>query len=154
MLKIVHCLKVFSSLNGIFSVNSNHFFLVLLDISSRRGLRIIFLGGKKDSKRVGDYEGTAVRKPYFDRSDKKRTQELFGEIQAMIDNDRNKSIRFIGRDMGVSAFLIKQVMHKDIQYFSYEMRKGRFLSQAMKASRKTALQSFSARASIPSNRTY
>ena len=62
----------------------------------------------------GDYEGTAARKLPSNRSDKKRTPEFVGEIQTMIGNDPSKSIRSIARDMGVSEFLIRQVVHKDI----------------------------------------
>ena len=38
--------------------------------------------------------------------------------------------------MGMSVFLIRQVVHEDIWYFSYKIRKGQFLSQAMKDKRK------------------
>ena len=48
----------------------------------------------------------------------------------MINNDPSKSIRSIARDMETSEFLIKQL------YFSFEMRKGQFLSQSMKDKRK------------------
>lgn len=84
----------------------------------------------------GDYEGAAARKTHSARSDKKRTPEFVGEIQAMIDNDPSKSMRSIARDTGVSEFLIRQTVHEDIRYFSYKMRKGQFLSQAMKDKRK------------------
>ena len=33
-------------------------------------------------------------------------------------------MRDIARDTGVSKFLIRQTVHEDSQYFSYEMRKG------------------------------
>ena len=58
---------------------------------------------------------------------KKTTPKFVGELQTMIDKDSNESIR----DMEVSEFLIKQVMHEDIHYFSYKMRKRQCLSQAM-----------------------
>ena len=35
---------------------------------------------------------------------------------------------FIARDMGASEFLIRQVMHEDIRYFSYKMRKPIFIT--------------------------
>ena len=54
----------------------------------------------------------------------------------MIDNDPNKSVRSLARDMGQSEFLIKQVVHEDNRHFSYKMRKGSFLSQAMTGKRK------------------
>ena len=46
----------------------------------------------------------------------------------MIDNDPRKSIRYIPRDMGVSKFLISQIVHEDIRYFSYKMRKTFFIT--------------------------
>ena len=64
-----------------------------------------------------DYEGAESRKPYSDGSDKNRTTEFVGEIQVIIDNDPSKSLRFIGRDMITSEFLIRQVVHEDIYYF-------------------------------------
>ena len=39
-----------------------------------------------------DYEGTTTRKPNSDRSNKKRTPESVAEIQALIDDDPNKTI--------------------------------------------------------------
>ncbi|CAI9715722.1 Hypothetical predicted protein [Octopus vulgaris] len=50
----------------------------------------------------------------------------------MIDTDPSKSIRSITRDMRVSVFLNRQVVHEDIRYSSYKMKKGQFLSQAIK----------------------
>ena len=38
----------------------------------------------------------------------------------------------VAKDIRVSEFLIRQVVHEDIHYFWYKMRKGQFLSQAMK----------------------
>ena len=39
-------------------------------------------------------------------------------------HDSSKSIRYIARDIGVSEFLIRQLVHGDIQYFLYNLRKG------------------------------
>ena len=64
-----------------------------------------------------------ARKTQSDRSHKKRNTESFGEIQTSIDNDPSKSIRSIIWDMGVFVFLIRQVVHEDIRYFSYNMKK-------------------------------
>ena len=44
----------------------------------------------------------------------------------MIDNDSRKTIKSITNDMKTSEFLIRQVVHEDIRYFSYKMRKGYF----------------------------
>ena len=51
-------------------------------------------------------------------SEKKRT-EFVGDIQAMIDYNPSRSIRFIAQGMEVTKFLIRQVVHEDIWYFSY-----------------------------------
>ena len=61
-----------------------------------------------------------------------------GEIQAMIDNDPSRLINFFARDMGVCAFLIRQVVHEDIYYFSNKIRKGTRMTWE-----KTTLQRFS-----------
>ena len=60
----------------------------------------------------------------------------------MIDNNPSKSVKSVVSDMGVSEFLIRQVVHEDIQYSLYKMRKGKFLSLVKKTTGKTALQSF------------
>ena len=84
----------------------------------------------------GDYKSTVAWKLHSDSSVMKRIAEFLVEIYAMIDNDPNKSIRFIASDVAVSNFLIRQVVHEDIQYFLYKIRKGQFLSQAMMDKRK------------------
>ena len=38
--------------------------------------------------------------------------------------------------MGAFEFFTRQVIHEDILYFSFEIRKGQFLSQAMKEKKK------------------
>ena len=78
----------------------------------------------------------AAHIPNSDSSDEKRTPEFVFEVQAINYNDFSKSIRSKASDMGVYEFLIKQVVHEDIWYFSYKMRKGQFLSQALKDKRK------------------
>ena len=78
----------------------------------------------------------AAWKPHSDQSDKKRTPKFFGEIKTMINNDPSLSINSIARDIGMSEFLIRQVVHDNILYFSYKMRKYQFSSQAIKEKRK------------------
>ena len=61
----------------------------------------------------------------------------------MIYKDPSKSIKSIVRAMGVSEFLIKQVEHEDICYFSNEMKKGDFFHHRLsKMKGKTVSQSF------------
>ena len=71
-----------------------------------------------------DYKGMTAQKPQSDHSNKKRT-EFLSEIQAMIDSDPIKSIRSIAMDIGVSEFL-RNIVHEDIQYFSYRIKKSNF----------------------------
>ena len=52
-----------------------------------------------------------ARDPLSDRFDKKRSPEFVGEIQAIMENDPSMSIRSIARDMEVSEFLIRQIIH-------------------------------------------
>ena len=80
-------------------------------------MKISILGQCRGSEK-GWMNGSASRKTRSDRSDKKRIHEFSAEIQAMIDNDLNKAIRSIAMDMGMSELLIRQVVHKDIFYFS------------------------------------
>ena len=58
----------------------------------------------------------------------------------MIDNDPSKSNRSIAMNMGVSEFLIRLVVHEDILYFLYKIRKGEFISQRTRG--KSMLLSF------------
>ena len=72
-----------------------------------------------------DYESSATRKSYSDRSDKKRTSKFIAGFQAMFDNNLSKSIRSIA----IAA-------HEVIRYFLYKMRKGQFLSEVVEYKRK------------------
>ena len=91
---------------------------------------------KKINKFDVTKEVTAVEKSHSYRSDEKRTSEFIGEIQAMTDNNPSKSTRSTARNLGMSVFLIRQIAHEDIQYFSYKKRNDKFLSNAMKNKRK------------------
>ena len=92
----------------------------------------------------GDYEGTAAQKPHW--SFYQETLKFVDEIQAIINNDTNKSVMSIAMDTEVSTFLIKQVVHEDIYYFSNKTRKGQFLWLVIKTKRRDS--------SIPSNWTW
>ena len=70
----------------------------------------------------------------------------------MTDNP-SKLIRSITRDRRMFEFLIRQVVHEDICYFSYKMRRANFYHRSWRTREKTLLQSFSTNSSIPSNQT-
>ncbi|XP_052826517.1 uncharacterized protein LOC128248714 [Octopus bimaculoides] len=74
-----------------------------------------------------NYEVTAERKTHDRQSDAIRTP---AEIQEIINNDLSKSMHAIALG-GVNKKLIRLVVHEDICYFSYKMRKEQFLSKAM-----------------------
>ena len=106
---------------------------------------------KQLNKSNGDYKGTAAQKLPSNRSDKKRIPKFIGEILVMIHNDPNKSIRSIAKDMRISEFLISQIVHEEIQYFSNQMREGRFYFRPWKTRGKTPLLSVWTNSSIPPN---
>ena len=88
---------------------------ILLGIHARSPR--VFVYHYEDS--IEDYEGMTAQK-LSDHSDKKRTQEFLPGIQAMIENNPSKSIGSIARNMGMSEFLIRQIVHEDIWYSSYK----------------------------------
>ena len=65
-----------------------------------------------------------------------RTTHFWWETQVIMDNNPSNSIRSIARNMGMSEFLIWQVVYEGIHYFSYKIRNGKFLLQAMKDRKK------------------
>ena len=73
---------------------------------------------------------------------RKKPSKFVGGFQTMINNNASKSIRSLVGDVGVSEFIIRQLMSKDIWYFSYKIKKGQFLSHALKDNVKRLLQSF------------
>ena len=50
------------------------------------------------------------------------------QVQGIIDEDPSKSIKAISRDLQVSECTIRRIVHEDIWYKSYVMRKGQFMS--------------------------
>ena len=68
--------------------------------------------------------------------DMKRTCKVVGEIWIMNYDDPDKLVMSVARNMGVSAFLIRLVVHEEIRYLSCKIRKGQFLSWVMKDKRK------------------
>ena len=72
----------------------------------------------------------------------------------MIDNDLSKSIMSIAMDIEVSEFLIRQVVHEDIHYFSHKMRKSQFSSQDMKDKIKGFKKNKKTQASLLLNRLW
>jgi len=72
-------------------------------------------------------ESVAKHKKHETRSDKVRTSQFVQKVQDIIDEDPSKSIRTISKDLQVSECTIR-IIHEDIRYKSYAMRKGQFMS--------------------------
>jgi len=73
-------------------------------------------------------ESVAKRKKHETHSDKVRTSQFVQKIQSIIDEGLSKSIRAILKDLQVSECTIRRIIHEDIRYKSYAMRKGQFMS--------------------------
>ncbi|XP_011068611.1 PREDICTED: uncharacterized protein LOC105154645 isoform X1 [Acromyrmex echinatior] len=76
----------------------------------------------------GNVQSVAKRKTHKARSDTVRTSQFVQQVQGIIDEDPSKSIRAISRDLQVSECTIRRIVHEDIRYKSYVMRKGQFMS--------------------------
>ena len=98
---------------GIYAGNIN----TKISISSGVNLRTSQRITKELNESNGDYKGTVARKPHSDRLHKIRTPKFVGDIKAEIDNHPSQFISSITRDIGVSEFLIRQVVRKDIGIF-------------------------------------
>ena len=76
----------------------------------------------------GDMSPVAKRKKASQRSDSIRTPQFVQRVQNIIDANPGTSMRAISRDLQVSEGTIRNVVHEDIRYKSYVMRKGQFMS--------------------------
>ena len=57
-----------------------------------------------------------------------RKLEFMRLVQDIIDEDPSKSIRALSSDLQVSECTIRRIVHDDIRYKSYVMRRGQFMS--------------------------
>jgi hypothetical protein len=69
------------------------------------------------------------------RSDIIRTPEFINEIKENIDDNPRTSMRSLSKKFNVSEKTIRNVVHEDLRYKSYVMRKGQFLSDKTKETR-------------------
>ena len=75
----------------------------------------------------GNVESVSKRKKHKACSDRVRTSHFVQQVQGNIDEDPSKSIRAISRNLQVSECTIRRIVHEDIRYKSYVMRKGQFM---------------------------
>lgn len=83
----------------------------------------------------GDVLSVAKRKKHSQRSDIIRTQQFVQQVQEIIDTNPEMSIRAIARNLNVCEGVIRTVVHDDIRYKSYVMRRGQFMSEQTKEQR-------------------
>ena len=76
----------------------------------------------------GNVSPVAKRKKHSQCSDTVRTPEFIRNVQNIIDENPGRSIRSIAKELQVSEWTIRTVVHQDIRYKSYVMRKGQFIS--------------------------
>jgi len=77
---------------------------------------------------AGDVETIAKRKRHEERSDTTRNTQFVQQVQEIVDESPSKSMRAIARDLNVSEGLIRRVIHENLHYKSYVMRRGQFMS--------------------------
>ena len=82
-----------------------------------------------------DLASVSERKKHSRRSNITRTAEFVDEVRDAIDADPKKSMRAIAKEKDVSEATIRRVVHEDIRYKSYVMRRGQFLPEKAKENR-------------------
>ncbi|XP_052832121.1 uncharacterized protein LOC128247010 [Octopus bimaculoides] len=72
------------------------------------------------------------RKKHRRRTDTFRTPKFIQQVKQTIDENSRRSMRLIAKEHHMSEGTIRNVVHKDIRYKSYAMRKGHFISETVK----------------------
>lgn len=83
----------------------------------------------------GNVASTSQRKQHSRRSDSIRTSEFINAIQSAIDESPGKSMRALAKDFQVDEATIRRVVHEDLRYKSYVIRRGQFMSQKTRENR-------------------
>lgn len=83
----------------------------------------------------GNVSSAAKRKKYSPRSDIVRKVEFVQQVQGIINENPSKSMRAIANQLLVSESTIRRVVHEDIRYKSYVMRRGQFMSDKNRENR-------------------
>ena len=80
---------------------------------------------KELNENNGDELATSKRKQHCQRSDSLRTPEfVIRRVHGMIDENPGKSMRHLAKDLQVSEGTIRNVVHQDLGYKSYVLRRG------------------------------
>ena len=98
---------------------------------------------KSELKAAGDdVAAVAERKRHYQGSDCISTPEFVNSVQAAIDEDHGKSMRALANELEVDESTIRRVVHEDLRYKSYVIRRGQFMSDRTKVNRLTRLKRF------------
>lgn len=77
---------------------------------------------------------TPTRKKHNVRKDR-TSPETVGKIQEIINQDPGRSMRSIAKEMEMSNATIRKIVHEDLRYHSYVLRRGHFMMQQTKERR-------------------
>ena len=83
----------------------------------------------------GKVSPVAKRKKHSRCTGSIRTPKFIQQVQKDIDDNPRRSMRCIAKEHRVSEGTIRNVVHKDIRYKSYVLRKGHFMSEKVKENR-------------------
>lgn len=83
----------------------------------------------------GNASQTGKRKIHSKRSDMIRKDDFIKDVQQTIDANPRKSMRSLAKQLQVSEGTIRNVVHENIEYKSYVLKKGQFLSERIKENR-------------------
>ena len=83
----------------------------------------------------GNVSPVSKCKKHSKRSDITRTLEFIQQVQQTIDDNPRKSMTSLAKEFHVSEGTIRKVVHEDIRYKSFVMRKGQFMSEKTKENR-------------------
>ena len=75
----------------------------------------------------GNVESVTRRRKHKLRLDTVRTPQSVQQVEDIINEDPSKFIRAISRDLQVSECTIRRILHEDIRYKSYVMRRSQFM---------------------------
>ena len=83
-------------------------------------------------KDKGNESQTLRRKKHSKRSDMIRKDDFIYDVQQIIDNNPRKSTRSLPNNFQVLEGTIRNVVHENIKYKFYVVKKGQFLSEKVK----------------------
>lgn len=89
----------------------------------------IFKVRKQPSDSGGNVRSVAKRRKHSQRSDVVGTAEFAQQVQDIVNNDSSNSMWIIALQLEVAESTIGLVVHEDLGYQSYVMRRGQFMSQ-------------------------